>query len=42
MPKNVSMKEETKEEASDTGGSSSFHYGNVEKIETHARMVRFD
>jgi len=32
----------SQEDASDTGGSSSFHYGNVEKIESHARMVRFD
>lgn len=32
----------SKEDASDTGGSSSFNYGNVEKIESHARLVRFD
>lgn len=29
-------------DASDTGGSSSFNYGNVDKIESHARLVRFD
>lgn len=33
---------EHEEDASDTGGSSSFNYGPVEKLESHARMVRFD
>lgn len=27
---------------SDTGGSSSYNYGHVEKLESHAHMVRFD
>lgn len=26
----------------DTGGSSQFTYGHVEKLESHARLVRFD
>lgn len=39
LPRNVAI---SSEDASDTGGSSSFHYGNVDKIESHARMVRFD
>jgi len=43
LPRNVPIKEvDSSQEASDTGGSSSFHYGNVEKIESHARLVRFD
>jgi hypothetical protein len=44
LPRNVAVKSSnsSQEDASDTGGSSSFHYGNVEKIESHARLVRFD
>ena len=26
----------------DTGGSDKFNYGYVEKLESHARLVRFD
>lgn len=45
LPKNVPKSSDQidgEAEASDTGGSSSYNYGNVQKIETHARMVRFD
>lgn len=41
LPQNV-PKKGPEDEASDTGGSSSFNYGHVEKLESHARMVRFD
>lgn len=44
LPRNVPKKDSntSSEDASDTGGSSSYNYGNVEKIESHARLVRFD
>lgn len=44
LPRNVPVTEinGSKGDASDTGGSSSFNYGNVDKIESHARLVRFD
>ena len=37
LPKN----EVTDGSVSDTGGST-FNYGHVQKLESHARMVRFD
>ena len=37
LPKNVPTTD-----TGETGGSSSLHYGHVEKLESHARMVRFD
>lgn len=44
LPRNVPKKDSnnSSEDASDTGGSSSYNYGNVEQIESHARLVRFD
>ena len=43
LPKNVPRDQEGQMDSQcDTGGSSSFNYGHVEKLESHARMVRFD
>lgn len=41
IPKNVPTKEDG-DTMSDTGGSSSYNYGHVRKLESHAHMVRFD
>ena len=38
---NLPKKDVADGSVSDTGGSS-FNYGHVEKLESHARMVRFD
>ena len=38
---NLPKKEVTDGSLSDTGGSN-FNYGHVGKLESHARMVRFD
>ena len=42
MPKNLPASQQEGDNMSDTGGSSSYNYGHVAKLESHAHMVRFD
>ena len=42
LPRQIRNPNDQGDNLSDTGGSSSYNYGHVEKLESHARMVRFD
>lgn len=42
LPRQIRNPNDEDDNMSDTGGSSSYTYGQVEKLDSHARMVRFD